>query len=172
MALWGGNFAEKVRMSSSHHEDSGEATRLIVCEKSGHWAQRLRRNLPDGVRWIVETRSVSQLLESLKEHPTPLVLLELTPANIQYAARAVDELYRQYPHGTLVAILPTVAEKSFAGSEQLAWLLRELGAASVIRSPRAVPEIARLWAQHCRLHPPYEETFCGRVFNNLPWAAA
>ena len=169
MALWGGNFAEKVRMSSSHHEDSGEATRLIVCEKSGHWAQRLRRNLPDGGRWIVETRSVSQMLESLKEHPTPLVLLELSLANVQHAARAVDELHRQYRHGTLLAILPTVAEKSFAGSEQLAWLLRELGAASVIRSPREVPEIARLWAQHCHLHPPHEETFRERVFEFLSW---
>ena len=138
-------------------------SRLIVCEKSGDWAKSLRRTLPDGGRWIAETRSFNQLIEATDDHPVSLCVIEVTAKNIDRAARIIEQLHHNRPHCNLVAV----------GQEELArceMILRELGASYAVTSRRNADELVHLWRQHCRLHPPREETLREHIFADLPWS--
>lgn len=157
-------------MSTLPQHDLSDATRLIVCEKSGAWANLLRRNLTDAGRWIVETRSLGQLLESAGEHKTSLVLIEVTDNNVHLAASCIDELRRQAPHTVLTTIIPPMNAASPKAPHLTPWMLRELGVQVVISSPRDISTLRRLWSRHCRLHPPHEQTLREQVFQKLPWA--
>lgn len=157
-------------MTTLPQHNSGESTRLIVCEKSGAWANRMRRSLPDAGKWIVETRSLNQLAESVRENPTSLVLVELTKSNVQLACPCIDELHRQYPQCVLTTILPAADEETPEVHGGLKWLVRELGVQEVICAPRELPSLSHLWSRHCQLHTPHEQTLHERVFQTLPWA--
>jgi hypothetical protein len=69
---------------------------LIVCERSGRWADSLRRHtLGRGLR-LIETRSLAETEDRLDEAPSALVGLELTAATIgsvtQWISRRPAEL--------------------------------------------------------------------------------
>ena len=152
--------------------DGGGSSRLVVCEKSGEWANRLRHSLGDAGKWIVETRSLVQLAEALQRHPSSLVLIELSLHNLERAAACVDELYRQYSACGLVAVVPSQSVNASPGWESIEWKLREIGVEAVIRTPLEISTLCRLWALHCRVHTPYDPTMYDRLIQQLPWPAA
>lgn len=158
-------------MTTFPSDDSGDSTRLIVCEKSGDSANRLRRNLPDDGKWIVETRSLSQLVESVRQHPTSLVLLELTLRKLEHAFESIDELRRQYPQCVVTTILPAPGAEAFNAQDDLLWLLREVGVQEVIYAPGDLSALSRLWSRQCQLHTPREQTLTEQLYQKLPWAA-
>ena len=136
-------------------------SRLIVCEKSGDWANLLRRSLDDRGRWIVETRSHSQLAAALVEHPASLCIVEVTTENLVRAATCMEQLHRSQPHCHLVA----ASGNNVPSAESL---LMEAGASFIVHSRRDVDVIERLWQSHCRLHPPREVTLREQIFESLP----
>ena len=137
-------------------------SRLILCEKSGHWANTLRRVLTDSGRWIVETRSLGQLAQSLAEHPASLCLVEVTAQNLFEMAECIARLHHQRPLCHLIA-----ASRS-ALTAPVANLLQESGAAYTIDSRRDIDVVQRLWQAHSRRYPPREVTGRDQICASLP----
>ncbi len=109
---------------------------LIVLERSGDWAVALRRHLDPDVR-VVETRSLRECTERLREHPAAIAALELTPTNppaiVQFLARAGNE----FPAVRAVV----VASRQMAEYENL---IREAGAIHFVVSTRSLGEVAEI----------------------------
>lgn len=138
------------------------SARLIVCERSGRWGSRLRRELADEGRWIGPARSLSQLRDLLNQHPASLVVLELTRDNLQPASRAIAQLHDDFPRAGLIV----VTRRPLSGCQ---WSWREAGAAHVVTDALKVGEIGRIWKSHCRRFPPVEQTHAQRIRDRLPW---
>ena len=136
--------------------------RLIVCERDGHWAVALRRELPSpGVR-VYETRSVPQCWEMLAGHPASFVVAELHPAHAKALLERMVRLERDFP---LVRVA-VVAGRSLAGCE---WLMRESGAVHFTCSPRQLGPLARLACRHLDQAPKPPRDLIERLWESLPW---
>ena len=157
-------------MSTVRQQPFADTTRLIVCEKSGEWAKRLRRSLPDRGRWIVETRSANQTLATAEKYTTSFTLLEVTANHVPRAATLIEEIQQRFPKSRISVALPPNHYPSVHG--ETPWLIRELGVVSVLHSSRGIRSFAHLWGAHCRIHPPKEQTLRQRVFEKLPWRNA
>lgn len=149
-------------MSASSTNLPVSCSRLIVCEKSGDWANLLRRTLADRGRWIVETRGFHQLAEALVDHPASLCVVDVHPGNLAAAAAAIEQLHRRRPCAAFVA----------ASQEPLldhGLIVREAGAVLLARSRRDVDLLSDVWRRHCRRRPPREETLREQIIAALPW---
>src|SRR5689334_17982593 len=101
--------------------------KLIVFEKTSHWAAALRLHLKSQPPRLVETRSWADCRAVLDAAPASLVAVEVTTANLEAALEWMQALLRQYP---LCRIAAMAAWEEAAGD----LLLREAGAIDVIRS--------------------------------------
>jgi hypothetical protein len=144
--------------------------RLIVCEKTSHWATALRlalSNSPARAKQqprVIETRSLAGSETVLTESPASLVALEVTTANVENVVRFIIRSKERFPAAAPVALLAVDA----AGVELL---VREAGAIDAIRTVLDAQRLARLALRQCMLAPQPEIGLHELVAERMPWLA-
>jgi len=143
------------------------ACRLIVFEKTSHWAVVLRAELAGNAPRLVEERSWAGCQAAAGQWPASLVAIEVTAANVEAAVERVVWVTREYPRCRVAALL----EAEFAEREPLAaeLLLREAGAIEVIRSVLEVPRLARLARRMAAHAPRTNQSIEEFVADRMPW---
>jgi hypothetical protein len=136
--------------------------RLIVFERSGHWAAALRAPGLSGLPPVVETRSLAACSDALVQWPASLVALEATASSSDTVRTWIVEQLRVQQRAAMVALLAPEA----ANAELM---FREAGAVDVIASVLDVPRIARLAKRCAARAPDSEPTFEQFVAEMLPW---
>ena len=138
--------------------------RLIVCERTGIWAVRLRTHLPREIP-LRQTRLLDECVDELGRAPGSLVVLEVSAANLQNVLGLAAELGCQFPQARWAA----VAERGNASYEGL---LREAGAVHFATSPRTADVLARLAVRHAARVPQPRMSLAARIWESLPWHEA
>lgn len=124
-----------------------------------------RERLPHAA--VVETRSIDQLLEELARSTAAVVAIEVADNRIESSIAAVAQTARWHPGAVIVAL----ANRKLGGYETV---LREVGAAHVVVSPRQAREIVAIASQ--RLAATGENDFNAeegsleqQILARLPW---
>ena len=139
--------------------------RLIVCEKSSHWAAGLRVALAGQPPAIVETRSLAQAEAMLAESPASLIAVETTAANLEAVLELFWHASRQFHQALFAGLLA----QECADAEPL---LREAGAIDVLTTVLQAGRLARLARRQSALAPAVEPiTMRQLVAERLPWSA-
>lgn len=138
--------------------------RLIVCEKTSHWAAALRAAMGTKQPQVVETRSVPGCEAALAESPASLVAIETTLANIESVLGLMARIADQFPRASVVVLLT-------AETHGAAPLMPEAGAIDAIVSVLQAPRVARLACRQFALAPKQEANFQEFVAELMPWAA-
>lgn len=138
--------------------------RLIVCERTGIWAARLRPHLPPEMP-VRQTRSLDECVEELGRAPGSLLVLEVSAANLRNVLQRTAELDRQFP----LARWAAVAERGYASFEGL---LREAGALHFATSPRTADVLARVAVRHAARVPQPRTSLSAQIWESLPWHEA
>lgn len=138
------------------------AARLIVLERSGHWAGALRREWSELEDRLRETRHREGALELLQEAPASILLCEVTAANLEALAIWWSRLAIEFPR----ARLAIVADRQLADAESF-W--RELGAVAYVHSARQLAGAARVIRRHLSRYPSPDRTWRETLFDRLPW---
>ncbi len=134
---------------------------VIVCERRGHWAAALRRELSSDVR-LRETRSLAECAAALAAAPTSVLALELVPRNLAGVLELVGEMASRFPQARAV-ILADHAMQSCEGP------LREAGALHFVASPRELAGLGRTVRNHLASLPSVQAGFAEAVWEALPW---
>ncbi len=136
-----------------------EPVAVVVCERSGQWARRLRGLLTGLAVPIRETRCRDECLEQLVRHPAAVVCLDWQRADPQLWTTLARQGELRYPKVLWVAL----AER---GDQPPLALLGELGITYSACTPRALGPVRNLVARQMTRYP-------GRAESKLPpWAAA
>ena len=139
--------------------------RLIVCERTGSWAAALRRVLPGGELPLRETRSLDECAAELAAAPSSVVVLEVSPGNLEAVSRLLAEWNVSFP---LARGLVVTAGSLSADDAQL---LREAGAVDVVCSPRRLAPWSGVVRRHSSRLPAEAMDPVEQVWASLPWAA-
>jgi hypothetical protein len=141
------------------------ACRLIVCEKSSHWAAAVRLSLAGRPPAVVETRGLAQAAAALAASPASLVAIETTSAQIDAVLAFLERSRQQYAQAQFLGL--------WAGPDAAAaQLLREAGAIDVLTSVLAAGRCARLARRQFALAPPAGPlTLPELIAERLPWSA-
>jgi hypothetical protein len=140
---------------------------LIVLELDGHWAAALRRAIGEPAVRLVEVRSWDECWRRLQEHPSALVGVELTDANIDAVVAALGRIDRQFPQAAPLIF----AERKLA---RYRGALCEAGALHFVTSPRELGGVNEILCR--RSH--FSETVAGasnrldEIVAELPWRDA
>jgi hypothetical protein len=139
-----------------------ERARIVVCEKTGHWAVALRRLLaPVGYR-VYQTPSWEDCWDELQRRPASAVALELTPQNDALVLERLLRLSRQFPLACRVVL-------GDSGLARYEWAVRAAGAVHAVFAPRGLPAAARLIERHLAQAPEPELSFREAIWRRLPW---
>ena len=138
--------------------------RLIVCEKTSHFAPALRRELIDHPSFVVETRSLPGCLAALAESPESLIAIEVTPANLESAITFIEQVGRRYPQSSTVALVD-------ADTLPASNLLAEAGAIAVFTSVLESSRLAQLAQRKLAQATKPELTLPEFINQRLPWPA-
>jgi hypothetical protein len=149
----------------------------IICEQSSRWASALRMALAYHPGHLTcsttldEVRSLTELTDLVCEHPHSLVLLEVTPKNLEAALSWLTENSSRRHRVATVALLNDCA----AATD----VLREAGAIDLIHSPRQMTTILALGKRHASQHAVSAshhrhapESFENWAWSLLPWQDA
>lgn len=137
-------------------------SRLIVCEKTNHWAVALRGVLwGSGIR-VYETRHWAECWQELASTPATLLALELRSTNLEETVRGLAESRRCYPRSGAVVL----TRREMRDCE---WVLREAGALAVVFSPRDLPPLVRLAKYFCKQPSASSASFRDWVWDRIPW---
>ena len=142
-------------------EDSRQ--RWIVCERTGRWAQGLRREPAAGLR-LHEVRSLAECWEMLGQVPASFVVVELTAAHAPTLLARLARWEREYP----LARMAIVADRPLGEYEGL---MREAGAVWFTVSPRELGPLAAIARRHLEQAPKPEMTVVERIRSGLPWGS-
>jgi hypothetical protein len=143
------------------------ACRLIIFEKTSHWAAVLRADLAGRPPRLVEARSWPGCQAAVGQSPASLVAIEVLAANVEAAVERVVWLNREYSNCRVAALLaPEFGEPDLIVAELL---VREAGAIEVIRSVLEVPRLTRLARRHAAHAPPTSQTIEEFVADRMPW---
>jgi hypothetical protein len=146
------------------------ACRLIICEKTSHWATALRlalceqQSLCDQQPRLVETRSLTGCDSALVESPASLVALEVTGDNVEKVLEFVVRSRVRFPEATFAALLA-------ADAVGAAPLVREAGAIDAINSILDSQRLARLALRQFSLAPQPELGLRELITERMPWSA-
>jgi hypothetical protein len=138
--------------------------RLILCEKSAHFAPALRRELAGNSLRLVEARSFAGCEAALADSPESLVGIEVTAANLESVIDFLALLNGRYPRAAAIALLTT----EIATAETL---VTEAGAIAVFRSMLDAPALARLAKRKFAGASSGDLSLPEFVANRLPWPA-
>jgi hypothetical protein len=136
--------------------------RLIVCERSGAWADRLRRELAGRNVALAETRTPREARAALSQSPSACLVLELVPGGAEEALDLLIDLPRGYPHVRAAV----VADRQLADYEGL---VRELGAVAFASSPRGLALLADTLARQLAAMPAAASGLTEGLLDALPW---
>ena len=137
--------------------------RLIICEKSGRWAVAMRRALADRGERTAEARSLVGCARLLHLHPTSIVAIEVTAANLDAVLAAVANWRQRWPHSRFMAVV----EPELVAAEVT---LREAGVVAMLRATREAPAAARLVERHFAAAPADDLPLEQAILSSLPWA--
>jgi hypothetical protein len=143
---------------------AGKPARLIVCERTGHWAVRLRRDWGEGLR-LEETRSLAEAWQALGAAPASFLVVELTATGAEGLIQRLSALERQFP----LARAAVVAGRRLAAYEIA---VREAGAVEFICSGRGLRPLVDAIRRHLLAVPPSPGGLAERIWSSLPWAVA
>lgn len=139
--------------------------RLVVCERTGHWAVALRRELArldkPGVR-IHETRSVNECWRLLDDYRASFVVVEVTPSNVQVVLHRLAEFEWEFPS----ARVAVVVGRAFRSCEPI---LREAGAIHFVDSPRQLKPLGEIVCRHLDRIPKPKLGLVEQAWADLPW---
>ena len=138
--------------------------RLIVCEKTSHWAAALRACLGGRPPRIVETRSLVNCEDALSQSPAGVVALETTPANLDAVLSFIASINNRFPRVSIVVLLTADAASAAA-------LLREAGAIDAVASVLELPRVMRLARRKLRQTAGEPLSLHQFVAERLPWPA-
>jgi hypothetical protein len=138
--------------------------RLIVCERTSHWAAVLRASLGGREPQVVETRSLALCEPALAEAPASIVAIEVTPDNLEAFIGFLGNVNKRFPKSVVAMLLAPELESA-------ACLLREAGALETIASVLEAPRLARLARRHHARVPKSAMTVHEFVADQMPWAA-
>ena len=139
--------------------------RLIVCEKSSHWAAALRLSLAGQPPELVELRSLVQVESALVESPASVVGMEISPANINAVLDLLERAGRHFHRARFVAFVAS-------GFADAVLLLREAGAIDVLTTVLDAGRLARLARRHHAAAPASGPlTMRALAAERLPWPA-
>src|SRR5262245_58921854 len=151
-----------MQMSAAH--PVMHSCRVIICEKSSHWAAALRSELAGTAPEVVETRSLTACEGELSQSPASLLVLETTLSNVETILDFIGHARRVFPSCTIAGLLTPE-------TSAIAPLLREAGAIEVISSVLASPRLARLARRQFALAPEPELSLRELAFEHMPWPA-
>jgi hypothetical protein len=139
-------------------------SRLILCEKSNHWAAAVRISLAGQPPAIIETRSLFQAEAALADSPASIVAIETTSATLDASLTFIDRTGRQFSRARFVGL---VASDAIAAAP----LLREAGAIDVLVSVLDANRLARIARRQFALVPTVgPPTIREFVAERLPWS--
>ncbi len=139
-----------------------DPARLIVCERDGHWALALGRELQGrGVR-AYQTRSLAECRDMLGQHRASFLVVEVTRSNLDALLGRLAEIEQTYP----AARIAVVADRAMAECELL---LREAGAVHFTTSGRGLRPLADAIERHLSSVPTPKLELVERIWNELPW---
>jgi hypothetical protein len=167
--------------------EGAAAARLIVCERTGHWAAALRRELERAGGGgpfragraaevpaaspnaslpprIDETRSLAHAFRALAEAPASFLIVELSRGNVDALLDRMPDLARWYP----LARLAVLSDRRLAG---WGWLLREAGAVWHASSPRRLAPLLATARRHLATAPRPRRSLRDRIWAGLPWGS-
>lgn len=138
--------------------------RLIICEKTSHWAAAFRACMKARQPRIIETRSLTACKAELVQSPASLAAIETTADNIEAVLGFISSMGQHFPCASVVGLLAADASSAAA-------LLREAGAIDAASSVLELPRIARLARR--KLHETPDEPLSLQQFiaERLPWPA-
>jgi hypothetical protein len=153
--------ADRYAWWSRSLSEGGEPAGLIVCERTGRWAIRLRREWGEGLR-VTETRSLSDAWQALQAAPCSFLVVELTATGAEGLIEWLPGLERQFP----LARAAVVAGRRLAVYELAA---REAGAVAFSCSGRGLRPLVEAAGRHLRAAPQKPESPAEHVWARLPW---
>lgn len=153
--------------------------RILVCERTGEWAECLRRELlrsdmfatpqrtGDSMAELVlhalrEIRSLPECWEELERAPHSFVVVELTRTQLESQAGFLAQIAWRYPGARTAA----VGDRTLAESEGV---LRELGVAAFTVSPREVQDLTTIAVRHLAAQPVPRPSPLAAIWSRLPW---
>ena len=137
--------------------------RLIIYEKSSHWAAAVRVSLAGRPPDLVEVRSLSQVERALEGSPASVVGFDVSSAKIEAVLDFLERGTRQFPRARFVAFIP---------GDFASLLLREAGAIDVLTTVLQSDRLAQLARRQFALGPASEPMTMGElVAELLPWPA-
>lgn len=137
---------------------------VIVCEQTQRYAIAARLTLGNMAR-IVETRTLDDAWQRLQSARHGVLLLEVDPQHAPQVISLLTRLQTELPRVLVVACLAKATP---------AWelLLREAGAAIVLRVPWRLPVFGPWLRRHLALAPQPKSTLHEQIWSRLPWSAA
>jgi hypothetical protein len=139
--------------------------RLIICEKSGHWAAALRRAAGSRGLPIGEVRSPEQAQRELAQRPASIVAIEVSAATLAKTLSQAVAWRIRYPAAQFLLL----AEPELAAIEPE---LREGGALHVVYSTRDLAATVRLIRRHLARAPRPQLSLEESIWAALPWSGA
>lgn len=138
--------------------------RLILCEKSGHWAAAMRRAAGSRELPIGEVRSYEQAQRELAERPASIVAIEVSAASVAKTASQVAAWRIRHPAAQFLLL----ADPDLNSLEPE---LREAGACHVVYSTRDLAATVRLIRRHLARAPQPQLSLEESILASLPWSA-
>jgi hypothetical protein len=138
--------------------------RLIVCEKTSHWAAALRAESVTQRPRVVETRSLAGCEAALAESMASLVAIEITSSNVEAALVFIVRTLERYPQSSVVVLL---AEDAML----VDGLMREAGAIDSVNSVIEAPRVARLARRQFAQAPQEQIDVQEFLAERMPWPA-
>lgn len=137
---------------------------VVVCEQSQRYTIAARLAL-GGMARIAETRTLDDAWQRLQTAPHGVLLLEVDPQRAPQVISLLTRLQTELPRVLVVACLAKATP---------AWelLLREAGAAIVLRVPWRLPAFAPWLRRHLALAPQPKSSLHEQIWSRLPWSAA
>jgi hypothetical protein len=145
---------------------------VVVWERNGQWAGRLRRSVRVQVDWH-ETRSWQQCQAAAEAMASGcVVIVPGDDATLADCVQSVQQLRRSHP-ATLVTVIGVTAIRGAAIGNlsplSLEWVLREAGAADVATDAITVERIARFIERDWQRRPPSGRPLTRLIIDQLPW---
>ncbi len=141
-------------------------TKIIVYEERGIWAAALRMELADP-RWrIIETRTLDDCRQQLREVGPALLIVHVMPNNAEGTLTWLSRLSREFPRTRIVV----VASREMQGIETS---VRGWGAIYFTTSPRRLRPLKLAVERFDALTPQDSAAdFRQEIWARLPWPTA
>lgn len=135
----------------------------IVSEQTRTWATALRCGLGADAGRVIEVRGWDATLDALRAAPASIVVTEVANIDLVTWAERCTTIQLVFPQARWL-----VVGESELWDCELDWL--QLGAVSLVDSPRAITRVLPNIRRHLQQHPPARRSLRQRIWEQLPWA--